>query len=68
MVYRFAEVDSECLGGSDSLHYVGKANKGLTLSEVEATEGGTVKESLVTSAQHKRALQRKRKAKNAGCH
>ena len=52
---------------SEGLLCVGKANKGLTLSEVEVTEGGTVKEGLVTAAQHKRALQRKRKAKNAGC-
>ncbi|KAL3136915.1 hypothetical protein ABBQ32_006522 [Trebouxia sp. C0010 RCD-2024] len=42
----------------------GKANKELR-SEADATEGGTVKEDLVTSAQHTRALQRKRKAKNA---
>ncbi len=46
----------------------GNAKKGLTLSEVEAAEGGTVKEGLVTAAQHKRALQRKRKGKNAGRH
>ena len=46
----------------------GNAKKGLTLSEVEAAEGGAVKEGLVTAAQHKRALQRKRKGKNAGRH
>ena len=46
----------------------GLSKKGLTLSEVEAAEGGTVKEGLVTAAQHKRALQRKRKGKNAGRH
>ncbi|KAL0033088.1 hypothetical protein WJX79_002251 [Trebouxia sp. C0005] len=44
----------------------GTAKKGLTLSDVEAAEGGIVKEGLVTAAQHKRALQRKRKGKNAG--
>ena len=46
----------------------GLSKKGLTLSEVESAEGGTVKEGLVTAAQHKRALQRKRKGKNAGRH
>ena len=43
-----------------------KASKGLTLSEVEAAEGGTVKEGLSDTSQHKRGLQRKRKAKGAG--
>lgn len=47
---------------------LGKADKELrSLSEADGTEGGIVKEDLVTSAQHKRALQRKRKAKSAGC-
>ena len=46
----------------------GKPNKGLTLSEVEVADGGAVKESLVKVAQHNRALQRKRKGKNAGRH
>ncbi len=46
----------------------GLSKKALKLSEVEAAEGGTVKEGLVTAAQHKRALQRRRKGKNAGRH
>ena len=48
------------------LRCAGKGNKGLSLSEVEAADGGVVKEGLVTTAQHKRALQRKRKTRDAG--
>lgn len=38
---------------------VSKVPKGKTLGEIEADEGGTVKESLVGMAQTKRAAQRK---------
>ena len=49
----FARTSHSCTG----------AKKGLSLHEVEAAEGGVVKESLAGVAHQKRSLQRQRKGK-----
>ncbi|KXZ50512.1 hypothetical protein GPECTOR_16g687 [Gonium pectorale] len=53
-------------GPGDVAASAAPARKGKTLAEIEAEEGGPVKESLVGMAQTKRALDRKRREVDVG--